>query len=374
MDTEEQFICFNCGQTYSITDRRWRCDCGGALDLQFEVQFDIKKTAARDADIWRYREALPVNSGSAILSLGEGFTPLLRLYLAGKTVFIKQDHLFPTGSYKDRGAAVMVSKIKELGITEVVEDSSGNAGAAIAAYCAMAGIACHIYVPESTSPGKIAQIKAYGARLHKISGSREDAAQAAMKAAEHIYYASHCWNPYFIHGTKTFAFEICEQLGWHAPDSVVLPAGNGTLLLGAFIGFAELKKAQIINNVPRLIAVQAENCSPLYHLFKNDLSKWSGSGVKETIAEGIAIARPVRGQQIVEAVRQTGGDILTVNEQEIKASLDEMCKSGFYIEPTAAAAIAGARKYLENAGGEELVVTTFTGHGLKASESIKSLS
>ncbi|MEM9982561.1 MAG: pyridoxal-phosphate dependent enzyme, partial [Bacteroidota bacterium] len=154
-------------------------------------------------------------------------------------IHLKLDFLFPTGSYKDRGASVMISKVKELGIDKVVQDSSGNAGASVAAYCAKAGIACDIYAPKCTSQAKLTQIKMYGATLHLIDGTREDTAQAALEAAQKSYYASHCWNPYFFQGTKTFAFEIAEQMGWKAPDTVILPAGNGTLLIGAYIGFRE---------------------------------------------------------------------------------------------------------------------------------------
>lgn len=323
--------------------------------------------------MWRYREAIPLDSNSPIVSFAEGFTPLLPVEIAGRQVLIKQEQLFPSGSYKDRGASVMISQIKQLGITKVVEDSSGNAGAAVAAYCAAAGIQCDIYVPESTSPSKLAQITRYGATLHKIPGSREDTAQAVMTAAEDTYYASHSWNPFFFHGTKTFAFEVCEQLGWQAPDTVILPVGNGTLLLGAYIGFSELVKSGIINRVPRFIGVQAQRCAPLFHAFTthSDTVACAATGEK-TMAEGIAIAAPIRGQQILAAVKHTGGEFITVNEMEILASLTAMFQKGHYIEPTSAAAIAGIKKYVEvqremgTIDAHEVIVSAFTGHGLKS--------
>jgi len=263
--------------------------------------------------------------------------------------------------------------VKELGIIEVVEDSSGNAGSAIAAYCAQAGIGCHIYAPENTSAGKLAQVQFYGAELHKIPGTREDTAQAALLAAEKIYYASHAWNPFFFHGTKTFAFEISEQLGWKSPDTVILPVGNGTLLLGADIGFRELLRAGILDRLPRIIGVQAENCAPLYRAYQENRAEVPPIETKETLAEGIAIARPARGRQIIDAVRQTGGEFITVSEDEIRKALVEICGQGYYIEPTSAAAIAGVKKYLPGSSQGEVIVSAFTGHGLKATEKMLKL-
>ena len=268
------------------------------------------------------------------------------------------------------GASVLIRKVKELSIKEVVEDSSGNAGAAIASYCAQAGVTCHIYAPENTSAGKLAQVQFYGAELHKIPGTREDTAQAALLAAEKIYYASHAWNPFFFHGTKTFAFEVSEQLGWKSPDTVVLPVGNGTLLLGACIGFRELLQAGIIDRMPRIIGVQAENCTPLYRAYRENRTEVTQIETKGTLAEGIAIARPIRSRQIIGAVRQTVGEFLVVSEDEIKKALVEVCGKGYYIEPTSAAAIAGIKKYLPGSSQREVIVSAFTGHGLKATENM----
>ena len=188
----DALVCTECSKTYTLDEPVWRCpSCGGLLDLEFTPVFDRSKIQSRPPSLWRYREALPLVSEANIVSFGEGFTPLLAVDLGGVEVWIKQDHLFQTGSYKDRGAALLISKVKELGIRTIVEDSSGNAGCAIAAYCARAGIACHIYVPESTSPGKLAQIQHYGATLHLVPGSREDTAAAVLKAAEVAYILGH---------------------------------------------------------------------------------------------------------------------------------------------------------------------------------------
>jgi threonine synthase len=297
--------------------------------------------------------------------MGEGFTPLEEMEFNGHRVLLKIDYLFPTGSYKDRGATVLVSKLRELGIRKVIEDSSGNAGSAIAAYCARAGIECEIYVPESTSSGKLVQIQAYGATLKKVEGSREKTAKVAMEAASKIYYASHCWNPFFLHGTKTFAFEIWEQIGWRAPDALVLPVGHGTLFLGAYLGFKELKEAGKVERIPRLVGIQSAACAPLYQAFKKGWREALPIEKKETTAEGIAIANPVRGRQILEAIRETGGEVLAVKEKEIGVAMKEMSRKGHFIEPTSAAAVAGLKKYLSKKRQKEIVVSTLTGMGLK---------
>jgi len=258
-------------------------------------------------------------------------------------------------------------------VGKVVEDSSGNAGCAIAAYCANAKIECNIFVPASTASGKVAQIQFYGAKLNRIPGTREHTADAVLKAAEKDYYASHSWNPFFFHGTKTFAFEICEQLGWKSPDSVVLPAGNGTLLLGSFIGFRELLNAGVIDRIPKIIAVQAARCAPLCRAFKEGSEILPEVETSETIAEGIAIARPIRWKQIIDAVRQSGGFFIEVDDSEIKKALREVCRKGYYIEPTSAAITAGLSKYLSESDPDEAVVSVFTGHGLKTTEKMLEL-
>ena len=355
------FYCRRCNKIYNIDKDHQQCICGGVLNLRFQPFFNIEKIKRRKPTMWRYREAIPINNDRNIVSFEEGFTPLLKIDFDGHPIMIKQDHLFSTGSYKDRGASVLISKTKELGISNIVEDSSGNAGCAVAAYCAKANIKCEIFVPEKTSHGKLAQIKTYGAELNKVPGNRENTANAVLKASKKKYYASHSWNPFFFHGTKTFAFEVTEQMEWTAPDTVILPVGNGTILLGAYIGFYELYWAGIIKKVPKLIGIQAENCAPLYHSMNNK----SFFQTKPTIAEGIAIAEPVRGMEIIEAIQKTNGQVLCVSESEISEAHETMGNKGFCIEPTSAATIAGIYKYLKTEKNREKIVSIFTGHGLK---------
>ncbi len=362
----ERFFCSKCKRFYPLQLSRWRCDCGSFLDLQFEPKFPIEKILKRSPTLWRYREAIPIRHEKSILSMQEGFTPLERVKIDGGDALLKIDYLFPTGSYKDRGASVLISKMKEWKAEKVVEDSSGNAGSAIAAYAAKAGIECDIYVPHHTSPGKLLQIQAYGATLKKVEGSREETAKRAMKAASRDPYASHCWNPFFLHGTKTFAFEIWEQLGWKTPDTLVLPVGHGTLFLGAYIGFRELREAGLIRKIPKLVAVQSASCAPLYHAFRKGWPETRPIEKEETVAEGIAIAEPVRGRQILEATRETDGEILVVTEKEIWRAMKAMGREGHFIEPTSAATIAGLCRYLRKKRGREVVVSSLTGMGLKS--------
>ena len=367
-----QLVCRTCGATHPETTGRWRCTCGGPLDVDFEGAIDTRRIAGRPPGMWRYREALPVSADRHVVSFNEGFTPLFQTQIDGRRLTVKQENLFPTGSFKDRGASVLISRALELGVEKVVEDSSGNAGAAVAAYAAKAGMACEIFVPESTSPGKLAQIRLYGAKLIRVPGSREATARAAMKAADSHFYASHVWNPFFFQGTKTYAFEIWEQLGFTAPDTLIVPTGHGTLLIGAFLGFQDLLKNGLIDRLPRIIAVQAAGCAPVYRMWRDQLSEIPHASSGDTIAEGIAIAEPARASQILEVVRETGGQVISVTDDEIENALLELCNQGLYAEPTSATAIAAFRKTPETVG--ERIVAPLTGHGLKSTEKMLKLA
>ncbi len=359
-----KLVCSETKEFFNSDEHRWISNTGALLDISFIPKFDIKKIHSRSKNLWRYREAIPIEHNKNIVSVDEGFTPLIKIKFDKKDVWIKQDQLFSSGSYKDRGASVLMSKAKELGVKKVVQDSSGNAGCAIAMYAALSNIECDIYVPFETGEKKLAQITSYGAKIHKIPGTREDTAEATFKAAKKNYYASHCWNPFFFHGTKTFAYEVCEQLNWKAPDALVLPVGNGTLVIGCYIGFTELLNAGIISKIPKIIAVQSENCAPLFHAFNNGLNDIQSIKTSKTIAEGIAIAKPIRSKQILVYVKASKGEFLTVNETEIFEALKSCGNIGHYIEPTSAAVIAGLRKYIPMSENE-VIVSLFSGHGLK---------
>jgi threonine synthase len=365
-------LCKSCGTRHPLSDPRWRCDCGGLLDIRFRARLDRQKIVSRKPTMWRYREALPIGDDASVVSFQEGMTPMVPVDLGPASLLLKLEQLFPTGSYKDRGASVLISKAKELGVARVVEDSSGNAGCAIAAYAAKAGIGCEILVPESTSPGKLAQILLYGAVLRRIPGNREDTANAALAAAKDTYYASHSWNPFFFQGTKTFAYEVWEQMGFRAPDALLLPAGNGTLLIGSFIGFRELRESGLVDKIPRHIAVQAENCAPLLAMFRHSLDLVPAVETRETIAEGVAIAAPVRGKEIVDIVRETGGEVVAVSDAEVEKALILLGRRGLYVEPTSALPVAAFLKYPAVRSG--IVVAPLTGHGLKANEKMQKIA
>lgn len=363
-----KLVCTQSNTQYNSDLPIWKSESGSLLNIDFEARILPDEIRRREPSLWRYREAIPVFS-DRLVTMGEGFTPMIPVNLNGKTVNIKQEQLFSTGSYKDRGATVLMSHAQYLGIQNVVQDSSGNAGCAIAAYAALAGIGCTIHLQADTAPAKIAQMKSYGARIEYINGSREDVAEATLKAADEVYYASHSWNPFFFQGTKTFAYEVCEQLGWKAPNSVVLPAGNGTLVIGCYIGFMDLLKAGIIDCMPKLIAIQAQNCSPLAAAFDAHRTSYEPVKTETTLAEGIAIAKPVRGNQILQYVHESKGMFITVTEAEIKEAFLLCALKGFYIEPTSAATIAGVLRYMEHSDDGN-IVSLFSGHGLKSTDKI----
>lgn len=354
--------CSETGARFEPAADRWRSDSGAPLDLDFEPRIEPDRVHLRAATLWRYREAIPIGDDRCVTTLGEGFTPLIDADFAGRRLRLKLDHLMPSGSFKDRGASSLLSHARELGVRRLVEDSSGNAGAAVAAYAARAGIAAEIFVPAATSPAKLAQITHCGARLVRVEGTREDTAAACQRAAESSYYASHVWQPWFMHGTKTFAYEIVEQMGWRAPDAIVVPVGNGTLLLGCRLGLAELAAAGLIDRMPRLIGVQATACAPLHDAWQSGADAPAAIEPHRTCAEGIAIAAPARGKQCLRAIRETGGAIVAVSDDAITAAIRAAAGIGLAIEPTAAVALAGACD--AQLSGE--IVVAITGHGLKS--------
>ena len=372
-----EYICHACNTTYPISTIRYKCNCGGTLNLKKEEpSFPLNEISSWSSTLWRYREAIPVDDDSSIVSLGEGMTPLLPFHDTESKHYLKLDFISPTGSYKDRGASVLISKLKELGIRKVVEDSSGNAGAAIAAYCAKAGIGCTIYCPASTSKGKLTQIGAYGASLKLIEGNRAATTEAVLGAAETTYYASHNWNPFFLEGTKTVAFEIAEQLGWRAPDHVICPIGFGSVYLGLYIGFGELYARGIVEKIPRLLGVQSAACSPIYTAHSENGKIKRTPQTYETLAEGIAAEYPIRGEMIMDAQRATDGTFTTVSEEEIKSGIKILARRGVYVEPTSAVVVKAFDKFVE-AGvirKGDTVVSILTGSGLKATEKLMKVS
>jgi len=344
----------------------WRCECGGIFELEGTEGFSLHSVRSDEFTLWRYQSMLPIQDAANIVSLGEGFTPLVEAQVYGLTVTCKLEFLAPTGSFKDRGTAVLVSFLREAGVSEVVEDSSGNAAASLAAYCARAGLHARIFVPAYASPAKLAQIAIYGAELVPVEGPRDNAALAAQEAAAEAYYASHNYSPFFVEGTKTFAYEVWEQLGHKAPDNLIFPVGNGSLLMGTYQGFMDLRRAGLVEHLPRLFAVQAQACAPFYQAYRKGLDDTQPVSPNHTIAEGIRIARPVRGRQVLRAVRETGGAVLAVDDSEIQEGRALLAQQGLYVEATSAATAAALRKMDKIIGADELTIMPLTGSGLKS--------
>ncbi|MEU5433873.1 threonine synthase [Streptomyces sp. NPDC020719] len=346
----------------------WCCPvCRGPWDLDFSpAPVDLKSLAGRVNSLWRYAEALPLD-GPPPVTLGEGRTPLVPLT---DTVSAKLDFLMPTLSFKDRGAVVLAELARRLGPERVVADSSGNAGTSVAAYLARAGLPCTVYVPEATSPKKVEQIGAHGARVERVPGDREATARAARSAADApgTFYASHVFNPYFLHGTKTYVYELWEELGGRLPDAIVVPVGNGTLLLGAALATAELYAHGLIAERPALVAVQAEAVSPLATAFRAGADWLSDEedgavAAADTLAEGIAIPRPPRARQILRAVRESGGTFLTATEDQLRAAQRDLAGRGLFVESTGVACWAAVSASDAFAGRS--VVVPLCGAGLK---------
>ncbi|MEU6442097.1 threonine synthase [Streptomyces sp. NPDC047046] len=352
-------LCPRDGTRVPLADPRWCCPvCAGPLDLDFHPA--PKSPSGPTTSLWRYAGVLPPAAPG--ISLGEGGSPLVRLT---ERVSAKLDFLMPTLSFKDRGAVLLVGLAQLLGAREVLADSSGNAGTSVAAYCARAGLRCTVYVPESTSPKKTEQIAAHGARVVRVPGDREATARAARTAADEpgVFYASHVFHPYFTQGTKTYVHELWEQLGGRLPEALVLPVGNGTLLLGAHLAIEELYGAGLIPHRPALHAVQAEAVSPLAAAWRAGLDDVTGdTPATPTLAEGIAIPRPPRAPQILAAVRATGGAFHTVPESALAPAQADLARQGLYVETTGVACWAAVR---EGAVGESEAVIPLCGAGLK---------
>src|SRR6201984_3644553 len=267
--TIASYHCPACGRVYPADRPLWRCDCGGHLNLAPGRSFRRGEIVGTSASLWRYAAALAV-SGAPQVSLGEGWTPLVLRDWRGSKIHFKLESQMPTGSFKDRGAAVMLNHLLEVGVGPIHEDSSGNAGASIATYAAAAGIACRIYVPAA----------------------RQDTTNAVRGGVSKSFYASHNWQPFFIEGTKTLAFELWEQLGFRVPDNILVPTGYGSNILGLGRGFDELERSGEIAARPRLFAVQAANCAAFAAAWTAGEHSFVPFVAQPTVADGIATPKP----------------------------------------------------------------------------------
>ena len=353
--------------------------CSGPLDASVELPPLTNGIGAlideRAQGVWRYRAAMALGDNIPVVSLGEGSTPVVALTTWGTKHGLsdcraKLEFMAPTGSFKDRGAATVIAALKAAGVTRIVEDSSGNAGAAMAAYAARAGLTADIYVPEGAPASKVSQISGYGATVHRIAGTRENVATAAAHAAEEpsTAHASHSHHAAFIEGTKTFMLELVEHSPDGLPDHMVFPVGNGGLILGAHKALTELRRAGLSIKMPRLHIAQADACAPLVQALNRGLHNPVPVQRRPTIAGGIDVATPYRGASVLAAARSTNGTAIAVSEDEIRLAHSAVAgDEGLFVETTSAAAFAAAARLRnEDVIGEHAsVLILATGSGLK---------
>ncbi len=357
--------CPSCG--YETTDPlEFRCKCGSPLEIAPDIPFDPSLIGEDRYDMWRYKAFFPYVKGE--VSLGEGWTPLIRLR---NSILLKLEFLNPTGSFKDRGSSMLLSTISDP-VREkkgyISEDSSGNAGASIAAYSARANIKAKIYVPEKASGPKLDQIVAYGAELIRVRGNRNEITAEAMKTeeGERKFYVGHIYHPAFRDGIRTLAYEIAEQLRWNVPDYIFLPTSAGTLLLGVISGFKHMLSSGVIDVMPRIIASQTEVVSPVYHKLKG--LKYEPPVEIKSIADALISTNPPLLDTMVNELKRANGDAEIVEEGEIFSAYKELASSGFYVEPSSAVAYAAYKKQLGEGKIEKnsSVVIVLTGSGLKS--------
>jgi len=372
--TVASYGCSACGCSFPADRPQWRCDCGGHLNLAPGRGFERGAIAAKDASLWRYAAALALPTPPRV-TLGEGWTPLVSRRWQGAEVHFKLESQMPTGSFKDRGTAVMINHLLEFGVGPIHEDSSGNAGASLATYAAAAGLPCRIYLPAAAPRGKLVQIAATGADLRPIPGTRQNVAEAALAAAGESFYASHNWQPFFIEGTKTLALELWEQLGFRVPNNVLVPTGYGSNILGLGRGFDELEKSGEIAARPRLFAVQAANCAAFAAAWAAGEDRFVPFAAKPTVADGIAAPKPVRIAEVLRALRLSNGSVVAVAEEDIAPALAALGRLGLFVEPTAATAAAALTHLLADGtiGADQTTVVVLTGSGLKAVDRIAEL-
>lgn len=357
--------CSVCGMNASrLLD--FRCSyCGNPLEIRLKSNFDITKIDNRDFNAWRYAYFFPYVNEADIITLGEGWTPLVKFT---ENIFFKLENLNPTGSFKDRGSTLLISAlhriVKKAG-GHIAEDSSGNAGASVAAYAARAGLKARIYVPETVAGPKSQQIQFYGAEVVKVPGNRNAVAEAAQKPERRKFYVGHILHPLFRDGIRTLAYEIAEQLNWQSPDRVYVPVSAGTLLLGLVEGFLHLFQSKMINSMPTMVACQTNQVSPLYHRIKQ--LPYAPPTFINSVADALLSVKPPLLELMVKKLQEADGDTAIVEEDEIISAFEELAKSGFFAEPSSAVAYAAYKKQLRDAkvSRNDKIIIVLTGSGLK---------
>ncbi|MCX9075666.1 MAG: threonine synthase [Candidatus Methanoperedens sp.] len=372
--------CIECRRKYRANEVIYTCTCGGLLDIVYDyskihiTENDLKAPLS----VWKYRALLPVSREP--VSLKEGGTPLYRVDRVAesvglKKVYVKHEGMNPTGSFKDRGMTVGVTKALELGMRTVACASTGNTSASLAVYGARAGIPAVVLLPSGkVALGKLAQALMHGAKVLSIKGNFDDALKLVRDLCDSEgFYLLNSVNPYRLEGQKTIAFEIADQLGWQAPDRIVLPVGNAGNITAIYKGFMELRHLGIIDSVPKMTGIQAEGASPVVRAIKNNEPAITPEEKPETVATAIRIGNPVNAIKALTAIRESGGTAETVSDAEIIQAQHELASlEGIGVEPASASSIAGLRKLVRMGVVEkdETVVCVTTGHLLKDSEHV----
>ncbi len=377
--------CVICGQEYSAEQVDYICPkhgTEGILDVQYDydqIRENISKTSLLqnpDQTIWRYKPLLPVNPASPVPPLAVGGTPLydainLSQKLGLKKVWVKDEGLQPTASFKDRASALAIVKGREKGAEIITTASTGNAAAALSGLCAAMNQNNIIFVPDSAPQAKIAQLLTFGSTVMLVKGTYDQAFDLCMSAAtEYGWYNRNTgYNPYMTEGKKTAAFEICEQLNWNVPDRIFVSVGDGCIIGGIHKGLKDLKAMGWIEQIPKLVGIQAEGSSFLYEAWKNDEDVLTKSPIQtKTIADSISAGLPRDRIKAMAAVKESEGEFISVSDTEILAAMIELARStGVFSEPAGAAATAGLVKAVNEGrcGPDETVVVFNTGNGLK---------
>jgi threonine synthase len=339
-------------------------NCGGIFDIPEFVSYNPNYIEYHFNGIWKYRHTFGLSADSPVISLGEGNTPLVWAEVNNRQVGFKCEYLNPTGSFKDRGSSLLSSFLITRGVENAIEDSSGNAGASFAAYATRAGIRAKIYIPDSASGPKRAQIERYGAEVVNIGGSRQIVANEIRALADAgSIYASHACLPINLPGYATLAYELFEQLE-ASPGTIILPLGQGGLLIGVVRGFQNLMRSSLIDKMPKIVGVQASTCAPIWAIRRYGAASIHMIEESETVAEGISVRYPIRGDTILKLCTVTGADVIAVEEDVILLGRDKLARLGFYVEPTSSvvwnALIEGISKW------DDPIIVILTGNGLKS--------
>ncbi len=386
MSALRRFIlkCRECGREYEPRLVYVCEECFGPLEVHYPElgRLNLSKSVieSRRKDLWRYLELLPIEDPRNIVSLGAGYTTLHKAERLGRklglrNLYLKEDITNPTHSFKDRPASVAVSRCLELGLKAVGCASTGNLAAATAAHAAKAGLPSFVFIPEGLEKEKIAQALSYGATIVEVKGTYDQANWLAARFAEEYEVGVVNVNirPYYVEGSKTLAYEVCEQLGWKAPDHVIIPMASGALLNAINKGFNEFRELGLIDNGTRVSGAQPQGCSPIATAYQRGDEYVTPVERPETIAKSLAIGDPGDGNYALRTIRRTGGAAAAVSDPEIiEAVKDVASLEGIFVEPGAAVPVAALKRFVEDGiiDKDETVVCYLTGSGLKAPETL----